>query len=103
MDLNLKNHKVSFMQESINPYPDPYSNRVKTKTHTLWERLLLLLLAVCKYTHFGYTNRQVVDFPPVKPEIYRWHKLGREKSECLDMLELTGLPTIYTLLRQHQL
>ena len=101
MDLNLKNHKVSFMQESINPYPDPYPNRVKTKTRTLWKRLLLL--AVCKYTHFGYTNRQVVDFPPVKPMIYPWHKLGREKSECLDMLELTSLPTIYTKLRQHQL
>ena len=67
------------MQESINPYPDPYPNRVKTKTRTLWKRLLLL--AVCKYTHFGYTNRQVVDFPPVKPEIYPWHKLGREKIE----------------------
>ena len=87
------------MHENINPYPDP--NKVETKTHTLWKRLLLL--TVCMYTHFGYTNRQVVDFPPVKPEIYPWHKLGREKSECLDMLEINGLPTIYTLLRQHQL
>ena len=89
------------MQENINPYPDPYSTKVETKTHTWWKRLLLL--AVCMYTHFGYTNRQVVDFPPVKPEIYPWHKLGREKSEFLDILEITGLPSIYTLLRQCQL
>ena len=53
-DLNLKDYKVSFMQENLNPYPDPY--KVETKTRTLWKRLLLL--AVCMYTYTLWLHKQ---------------------------------------------